>query len=437
MRPRASLIIVTSIVFGLLAVAVACADCVTLKSGGELRGEILADPKSLEKARSITIRTLTGATVIVERENIAEVVRRRPLLEEYETRRRTAADTVAGQWELAEWCRQKSLPKEREVHLRRVVGFDAGHVAAHRALGHIRIAEGWGTPNELKAARGLVKHKGKFVSAGHLDAALDEERASDAERDWSKKVKLWHGWLTGQRGELKTRGESELKGIRDADAVPALARVLRNEAAEEHRLLFVNVLSQIEGNRPIPPLAVQSLHDESENVRATALFNVREKDASQAVAVYVRALKSPTNVIVNRAGAALGFLGQESALSPLIDALVTRHEYSVEVPNPEPFICTEGQSSTANVVLPPAVALKFLSSGMMPLLAQNMPQPIPGQEPEKEMMTVTYQQDEENAEVLAALTGLTEQTYGFDKQAWRKWYNTHKRASTRAKKSKP
>jgi hypothetical protein len=426
MQTRAALVVM-AMAFAVADPLVVWADCITLKSGGELRGEISADAKALEKAPEMTIRTLSGATVIVARDEVAAVVRRRLLVEEYETRRRAADHTVTGQWDLAEWCRRHSLPNERAVHLQRVVDLDAEHVAAHRALGHVRLEKGWGTPAEVKSARGFVKHKGKYLGTSDVTATLAEERATEAQRELSKKVKQWHTWLTGAHSDLRARAESELAALRDPDAVPALARALRSDSGDERRLFFVKVLSQIDGDRPVPALAAQSLQDESEIVRAAALRCVQQKNGQQAIAVYVRALKNPENVVVNRAGAALGELGQESALSPMIDALVTRHEYTVEVPNPEPFICTEGQNNTGNVVLPPSVALRLLSSGIMPLVAQNMPKPVPGQEPEKEMMTVTFQRDEENPEVLAALARITEENYGFDKQTWRKWYNTHKR----------
>ena len=64
------------------------ADCVTLKNGGEIRGEILADPKLKVRGDLVSIRSLSGATVLVGRDAVETVVRRRPIVEEYETRRR-------------------------------------------------------------------------------------------------------------------------------------------------------------------------------------------------------------------------------------------------------------------------------------------------------------------------------------------------------------
>jgi hypothetical protein len=383
------------------------------------------------------MRTVSGALITIASDEVDEIVRRRPIFEEYHTRRRAAPDTALAHWELAEWCRQNSLGRERRDHLLRVIALDPDHVAAHRGLGHVRHAGRWSTPEQVLASRGLVKHNGKHVRSDDFEETLDDERANARERDWSKRVRRWHGWLGGDHHERQAAGRAELSSIRDPDAVPALARALRSEADESRRLVFVGVLSEISGGNAVAALARQSIDEESESVRETALQAVLRKDLGPAIPVYVRALKSRSNPLVNRAGLALSQVGGTSALRPMIEAVVTRHEYTVEIPNPEPFICTEGQNSTGSVVLPPSVALQLLSSGMMPLVAQNMPKPVPGQEAEKEMITVTFSRDEENAGVLEGLVRLTGQNFGFDKLAWRRWFNGQSRGGSRSKNQVP
>src|SRR5262249_38293217 len=82
-------------------------DFIALRNGGEIRGELLTDPRARNAGELVSIRTLSGAVVTVEKQQVDDVVRRRMVLEEYETLRRAAADTLAAQWELAEWCRAK------------------------------------------------------------------------------------------------------------------------------------------------------------------------------------------------------------------------------------------------------------------------------------------------------------------------------------------
>jgi multidrug resistance efflux pump len=135
------------------------ADYVTLSSGGEIRGELQTDAKAKVLPELITIRTLSGATIVVSRAEVETIVRRRLVLEEYETLRRSAADTLDAQWELAEWCRKKSLSKERETHLLSVIALNREHTLARRALAGSEIEQAY-----LAAA----ETNGHFAVEGHV-----------------------------------------------------------------------------------------------------------------------------------------------------------------------------------------------------------------------------------------------------------------------------
>ena len=67
------------------------ADFVTLKNGGEIRGEFLGDAKAKSPGATVAIRTLSGATVVVAGSEVETLVRRRLIAEEYETRRRVVS----------------------------------------------------------------------------------------------------------------------------------------------------------------------------------------------------------------------------------------------------------------------------------------------------------------------------------------------------------
>src|SRR5258708_7275522 len=115
------------------------ADYIMLRNGGEIRGELLSESSRAgaksksrpDRGEIVSIRMLSGALVAVGQGDVAAVVRRRMVVEEYETLRRAAPDTLEAQWDLAEWCRQKSLGKERETHLRAVVALDPENAAEH------------------------------------------------------------------------------------------------------------------------------------------------------------------------------------------------------------------------------------------------------------------------------------------------------------------
>jgi hypothetical protein len=403
-----------------LIISVARGDAIQLKNGGELRGEVLPESSSSGKganARSdrVKIRTLSGAVVVVSRDEIDEIIRRRPVVEEYETLRRGVADTVDAQWELAEWCRSRSLSRERAVHLARVVELDPDHAAAHRGLGHIRREGRWTTTEAMMTARGYVKHKGRYVLPQELELIEAEEKDEVAEKGWFKRIRRWEGWLDGDRADRHSEAMGGLKAIRDDNAIPALSRTFRNNASETKRMLYIDVLSRIEGDKPLTPLIHQSLHDESRFVRDAAVRSVRRRDAGAAIPIYLRALKNDRNAIVNRAATALGQLADERVVPMLIEALVTRHQYTTQVPDQTFSAATNGSMGPVGVPLPPNIA-GLLVTGQLPM-GIRVQSDVPVR-----MKEVTVEKDESNPSVRAALKLLTGEDFGFDEAAWRNWH---------------
>jgi len=413
----------------------ACADFVTLRSGGEVRGELLADSgpaggKQKLPAEVLTIRTLSGAMVAIGKSEVESVVRRRLVLEDYETLRRAAPETVSAHWELAEWCRQKSLAKERENHLRRVVELDPEHTAAHRALGHVKHQGQWASQDDVMTSRGYVKYKGKYLLPQELELILQDERVSEAEKGWFRRVKMWQGWLDSDRPDRQTEALSQLQAIRDPDAVPALARTFKALPDEKQRLLYVEILTKILGDKPVSPLVLQSLWDESEAIRTAAIQGIRGKDVAKALPFYLRALKNGLNLIVNRSADALGQLGNDAIVPPLIDALITRHVYTEVVPDVAPGVRSDGtQAPAGQPVLPPNIEM-LLAAGQLPygVRVQYPLAPV-------RMKEITYEKDEQNQSVLAALNLLTGENFGFDEPTWHRWYNAvHNSSGSKKKK---
>lgn len=405
----------------LLTGALVRADCVMLIRGGEIRGELLPDQndgarKGAAKTGAISIRTLSGATVAVAREEIAFVVRRRALLEDYETRRRAAPATVTAQWEIAEWCRQKSLSQQRQCHLQQILGLDPEHEAAHRGLGHIRVREQWTTQDELLESRGYVRHKGRHVLPQELALIQEKEQLRQAERGWFKRVKLWQTWLHSDSSDRQRAAVQGLFRIREVDAIPALVRSFRHAPEEAHRLLFVSVLDQIEGDRSISSLVVQSVLDDSRAVRDAAISAVRRKGAARAVPIYVGALKSRLNIAVNRAADALGQLADESAIPYLIEALVTRHGYYV-APGAGSRLHESDYEMEDAVVLGSTAGVTS-SIGHSTALSSNRTPTV--DEPDDEVVQVEIPQ--KNANVLSALVLLTRHNFGFDAESWKTWH---------------
>lgn len=400
------------------------ADLLRLKTGGELRGKIVKTGIP-QTPGLITVQTLTGALVTVERDAV-ELVLTRPLaLEEYETRLRHLPDTLAAHWELAEWCRSKHLTAQRETHLQRVIEFDPDHEQAHLALGHVWKDGGWVDWDEYMTARGYVKYKGKYVTQQELDLLEKTAAELKREQEWYPKVRLWAGWLTGRDSDRAQQALVALRGIEDDDAAAAVQRFLGEHAAREVRLLAVEVFTRSNGQKSAQALARLALREQEHEVRYLALQGISERHFSAVLPLFVRELRNESNAVVCRAAQGLQRVGDDRAIAPLIEALITSHKYQVRVPGggTSYTFARDGSMMGSMPVgaLPPEIEAG-LRTGQFPngVIVLNPPgSSLP-------LKTVTVRVEHQNAEVLSALQKLTGQNFGYDERLWRLWWAAKK-----------
>jgi hypothetical protein len=397
------------------------ADLIRLQNGGELRGTLHAghtrDPR-------VTIDTLSGGEVVVDRRQVALSTVRRIEIEQYEVRSRSVANTVDARWELAEWCRENRLTNQRNEQLELLLELDPEHADARQALGHVRERGEWMTRAEMMAARGYFLHQGKWVTQQELDLLAKTSAQRAAEREWFSRVHVLVAWITGTRDRQRDDGVAQLKAIHDPAAVPALTKNMSTHQAAAVRRLFVDIVSQIPGPAPVQPLVDRSLHDPELAIRQTAFAGLGPSREETAVAAYTSALLNRENVVVNRAGTALGKLGDVRCVPALIDALVTRHTYEIQVPVNDLPGTTVGPNGTLfadpRVIaqyLPPDIDLA-LRAGQLPF-GVKIDTPM---DPKPRFRQVRIQVQQQNDSVLTALQELTGQNFGYDERTWGLWW---------------
>jgi len=421
--PLAGLLILSGIVLPPQATA----DLIRLKNGGELRGQIQDSRKRSPAGKPINIRTLSGALVEVNPAEIEFVTRRSLKVERYETRARETADTLEAQWELAEWCRKNRLITQRTTHLQRVVELEPDHERAHRALGHMRHGDGWASREELMAARGYVKYKGRYVSQQELELREQNSAEREAENAWHQKIRLWHGWLDHRSVERQAQGAAKLRAVDDPNAVRSLSQLFAEEEDPSRRALYVQIMSGIPGDKPVGPLVQQSLQDPEKRIRGDALDGLSADQLAAAVPHYLKALGDDANVVVRRAASALKEIGSPQAIPHLIDALVTTHKYKVQVADNASSV-SFGKDGSFNLgggrqtILPPEIAIG-LRTGQFPdgviILEPNIP---------TRKRVVTVKQTHENQEVKSALVRLTGQDFGYNRRDWTLWWAAQQQA---------
>lgn len=314
-----------SLVFAACLPVAALADIVELKNGGRVEGKVVDDADR----GSILVELADGGRLTVERPRIARIVTLTPADEEYRRRAPTAADTVPAQWALAMWCRDQKLAAELLRHLQRVVELDPAHEEARQLLGFREVKGEWLTPDEIMQGRGMVMYQGKYYTPQDIELFERNKVIKEKEFAWKATIERWRKWLDDRDPMRVEEGRREFRALRDPMAASNLVRILDKEKNDAVRLLLIEAAAQVPSPLTLEALVKISLEDPHEELRLQALEYLVKGGGSRAVPVYVKALKSNDNPIVNRAALALGSLGDPGAIGPLIDALVTEHKHIV------------------------------------------------------------------------------------------------------------
>lgn len=396
-------------------VGVSHGDIIRLQSSGQLRGKITFEPTDAESLFRITL--LSGATLEVAADQVVAFEKRSLRVEQYESKAKQTADTLAAQWELAEWCRTNLLEEQRATHLSRVIDFDPKHRKAHYGLGHTLKDGKWLTKDEYDQSRreeGYVKFNGKWIRAEKLASVQAKDSRSKAQLEWYGKVRLWLNWATGV-SKRQSDGVANLRSIRDPDSIPALTQFLGKSEHSNTRQLFIELIGRMGGERPVAALTTLGLRDSVRALRQQSFDAINDDQRELTQGLLVKELRDKQNVIVCRAGAALGRFGDESAVPTLIRALVTKHSYKVRVPVKNYSYGSNGGFSGTNPTLP-ADIIAGIRTGLY-----NNVQIIP-LGPAGATKVVPFALEQQNAEVLAALKKLTKVNFGYNESAWQRWW---------------
>jgi hypothetical protein len=319
------------------SIAPVCAlgEVFVLNNGGRIEGT-LQNPKEAPREKYV-IKTAAGGEVELAKDQVKEVIRQNPRELEYEKIKPNYPDTVEGQWALAEWCREQKLTEARKRHLLRVIELDPDHKAARAALNHRYVDGRWKTVDQIWQDKGYVKDsKGLWKLPQEIEEQTRRDAQDRVEKEWFKKIKRWRDWLPGER---TNEAQQEFARITDPNAVPALKKNLENEPLEAVRKLYVQALARIASPAALQILAASSMGDISDEIRLTCLDFLAKDPQPSAIDFYVKQLRSKDNILVNRAAVGLGRLNATSALRPLVDALVTTHQFKIVTGQ-------EGQMST-------------------------------------------------------------------------------------------
>ena len=401
------------------------ADIVYLTTGGVIRGTIVSPE---DDADSLRISSLEGVEIDLPGSHVSRQQRRPLKFEEYEVRAESLADTLAAHWELAEWCREQNLTEQREIHLEIVLAIDPEHRQAHYALRHTFYREQWMTREEYEQTRrddGFVFYNGKWVPVEKLESVKTDDASSKAEREWYAKVRVWLNWATGNHPQRAADGLNNLRGINSPESLSALVQFLGKSQHADIRRLFIEIAGKIEGPGPIVPLATLAVREDVRELRELALSMIGEPHHEQARQIVISELRDRNNIVVCRAGFVLAKIGDETSVPALIRALVTTHGYKVRVPVQGYSFGVDG-SIPGGTGLPPEI-----ETGLRTGVYDSV-QVVPLLGAARATKLVPISVSRENTDVLLALREITERNFGFDENAWQRWWTVDRNQTTLA-----
>ncbi len=190
-----------------------------------------------------------------EAPRLAEEDRR---LDTYHHLRNEKPNTVAGQLELANWCRERKLVDRERAHLHRVVELERDHAEARARLGFQRIAGEWASLDDIH------------------DSVRQAQAIQTSMTVWGPKLEKICEGLSGRGERMRTAAVQRVREINTIEAVPALERIL-SPHSEEAALLVVEVLGNLTDLEATRSLARHSVLSPWETVRKAAAQRLKSR----------------------------------------------------------------------------------------------------------------------------------------------------------------
>ncbi len=195
----------------------------------------------------------------------------------------------------------------------------------------VRTSSGAVIVVERTAVRQVTHGRGSVAmtasnSANSPTKGPPKNRKLRAEEDaWMPKVRQLVGRLFAGDREKSRRAQTELTHIDDTDAIPALSTYLGSSRNGEARRLYLVIVHNMPGPKPVYYLVTLSLVDPSPEIRAEARKALRDDQLDSARRLYIAALRFGPPSLARLAAIGLGEVGDPRGESVpyLIDALVS------------------------------------------------------------------------------------------------------------------
>jgi len=301
------------------------AEVFVLKTGGQIEGQQLNPNR--ERGQPYQLRTDGGVKLSLADSAVLRVIVKTDLDKQYEAFLLKLENTVESQWNMAEWCKEVGLVEQRKRHLAAVIALDPNHAEARRALGYQRFGSRWLTQDEHMQSLGYTRYKGAWRLKQEIEIDSRQTQQELAVKKLRKDIRLWFEQVASG-GRLADLASRNLSAIDQPEAAPALAEVLADtQQPRSLRMRALEILSKLPPGLASVTLVRIAMNEADENLRDACLEELKRQGSHSVLSSFLLELKSKDNTRVNRAAECLERLGNKDATLPLINALVTEHNY--------------------------------------------------------------------------------------------------------------
>jgi hypothetical protein len=309
------------------------AEVFVLKSGGRIEAEHL-NPDRVP-GQPFRLRTDSGVQLSLAEGTVHRVIVKSDLDRQYEAQLPALKNTVEDHWSMAEWCKEVGLLDQRRKHLQAVITLTPDHVDARKALGYQRYGSRWLTQEEFMTSQGYQRYKGSWRLPQEIAIEIRQTERELAVKALRKDVFRWFDQVA-RGGRYADTAERELAALNDPDAAPALAEILGDtQRPKSMRKRALEILTRLPPGLATTTLIRIALNDTDEGLQDGCLDELKRQGTHSVLSVFLNELKSKDNARVNRAADCLARLADSNATLPLINALVTEHQFKVQ-PGPPP-----------------------------------------------------------------------------------------------------
>ena len=205
--------------------------------------------------------------------DIPQLLSKNAAFVEYGQRRQKFTDDLAGNLNMANWCRRYHLSAQERAHLNRVLDFSPDHSLARSRLGYRLINGEWKTETEIRRA---------------------DERAEAQRRAlvrWRGKIERLRSSLRQRNEDRRIMAEARIRDIRDPEAIRALEVVLGD--TERGALLVVETIAEMKGSESVQALIRQAVLSRWIAVREAAARSLGKRDPQRYVPLMLSEMYTP------------------------------------------------------------------------------------------------------------------------------------------------